>query len=136
MSKSQCLSVGAEEVVTTFATVCTSSFPQPLLTSSFPVLLPTLQYTPLATYDPGIILDLLQFASSFAHLLLLSGTQSHHQGITFQAITSSFPPPGYPLISSQGNLLSPSTFLPHAPAPSQPKIRPESKETLDTIQVN
>ena len=56
MSKPQCLSVGAEEVVTTFATVCTSSFPQPLLASSFPVLLPTLQYTPLATYDPGIIL--------------------------------------------------------------------------------
>ena len=89
-----------EVVVTTYATVCSSpSFPQPLLTPSFtgvPVLpstitmLPTLQYAPLATFDPG--------------------QAQQHQPLTFQTLNNSFPTTGFPLLS-QASLL-PSSFLP------------------------
>ena len=91
---------GGEVVVTSYAAVCsTSSFPQPLLTSSFPVLpsitmLPTLQYAPMA-FD-----------------------QQAHQPLTFQPMASSFPPPGFPLLS-QASLL-PSSFLPSPMVTSRP----------------
>ena len=111
-----------EVVVTTYATVCSSpSFPQPLLTTSFtgvPVLpsaitmLPTLQYTPLATFDPG--------------------QAQQHQPLTFQTLNNSFPTNGFPLLSQASILPS---ILP-CPTPTaqargyqqQSKIPPEDSQ--------
>ena len=111
-----------EVVVTTYATVCSSpSFPQPLLTPSFtgvPVLpsaitmLPTLQYAPLATFDPG--------------------QPQQHQGLTFQTLNNSFPTNGFPLLS-QASIL-PSSFLPTTPATPATPVRGYQQQAKPTSE--